>query len=189
MCVCAHFSQRATCPPRAAVRQLSMADMTFSWPRLTWPALALRQAAPWSRKISATSSDGRDKSAALYAGGFAWFAPRDEMFERARDLAERLDGDAGVERRGIELLVPEQHLDHANVDLLLQQMRGEAVPQRMQRHRLVDLGHLRRGMAGAVELARRERLPRVRPGNSQPCGRAAFHQARSRSSRCGDSIT
>ena len=69
MCVCAHFSQRATCPPRAAVRQLSMADMTFSWPRLTWPALALRHAAPWSRKISATSSDGRDKSAALYAGG------------------------------------------------------------------------------------------------------------------------
>jgi hypothetical protein len=28
-----------------------------------------------------------------------------------------------------------------------------------------------------------------RPGNSQPCGRAAFHQARSRSSRCGESIT
>jgi hypothetical protein len=69
MSVCVHFSQRATCPPRAAVRQLSMADMTFNWPRLTWPALAQRHAGPWPRKISATSSDGRDKSAALYAGG------------------------------------------------------------------------------------------------------------------------
>ena len=37
-------SQRATCPPSAAVRQLSIADITFSWPRLTWPALASRQA-------------------------------------------------------------------------------------------------------------------------------------------------
>jgi hypothetical protein len=70
MRVCVQSSQRATCPPRAAVRQLSMADMTLSWPRLTWPALALRHAGPWPRKISATSSDGRDKSAALYAGGF-----------------------------------------------------------------------------------------------------------------------
>jgi hypothetical protein len=31
--------------------------------------LARRHAGPWPRKISATSSDGRDKSAALYAGG------------------------------------------------------------------------------------------------------------------------
>ena len=38
MTVCEHFSQRATCPPSAAVRQLSMADITFIWPRLTWPA-------------------------------------------------------------------------------------------------------------------------------------------------------
>ncbi len=61
MCLCEHSSQRATWPPRAAVRQLWMADMTFSWPRLTWPALARRQAAPWSRKISATSKAGRTK--------------------------------------------------------------------------------------------------------------------------------
>jgi hypothetical protein len=31
--------------------------------------LARRHAGPWPRKISAASSDGRDKSAALYAGG------------------------------------------------------------------------------------------------------------------------
>src|SRR5215467_6019278 len=28
-----------------------------------------------------------------------------------------------------------------------------------------------------------------RPGNNQPCGRAAFHQVRNRSSRCGESMT
>ena len=76
MTVWAHasFSQRATCPPRAAVRQLSIADITFSWPRLTWPALALRQAGPWSRKMSATSSAGRDMAASRYAGGWS-FSP------------------------------------------------------------------------------------------------------------------
>jgi hypothetical protein len=70
MTVCEHFSQRSTCPPSAAVRQRSTADITFNWPRLTCPALAERHAAPWSRKISATSSLGRD-TAAGYAGGWS----------------------------------------------------------------------------------------------------------------------
>ena len=42
-----------------------MADITFSWSRLTCPALAERHAAPWSRKISATSSAGRDMAAGI----------------------------------------------------------------------------------------------------------------------------
>jgi hypothetical protein len=33
--------------------------------------LAERHAAPWSRKISATSSFGRDTAAGAYAGGLA----------------------------------------------------------------------------------------------------------------------
>lgn len=70
MTVCAHVSQRATWPPSAAVRQHAMADITFSWSRLTCPALARRHAAPWSRKISATSSSGRDMAAGCYAGGW-----------------------------------------------------------------------------------------------------------------------
>jgi hypothetical protein len=44
--VYAHFSQRATWPPSAAVRQFSIADITFNWPKLTWPALARRHAGP-----------------------------------------------------------------------------------------------------------------------------------------------
>ena len=51
------------------MRQRSIADITFSWSRLTCPALARRHAAPWSRKISATSSAGRDMAAGGYAGG------------------------------------------------------------------------------------------------------------------------
>src|ERR1700745_1947953 len=107
MSVCRHFSQRATCPPRAAVRQLSMADMTFSWPRLTWPAVVQRQAGPWAREISATSIGGAGKASHVLRRRPH---PRDEMFERAGDLTERLEGDARIERGGIELLVPEQHL-------------------------------------------------------------------------------
>jgi hypothetical protein len=68
--VCAQSPQRATWPPSPAVRQRSIADITFSWPRLTWPALARRQAPPWSRKMSATSSSGRTIAAGVYAGSF-----------------------------------------------------------------------------------------------------------------------
>ena len=66
----APFSQRATWPPSAAVRQRSMALITFSWSRLTCPALAERHAGPWSRKMSATSSAGRGIVAGGYAAGW-----------------------------------------------------------------------------------------------------------------------
>ena len=189
--MCAQSSQRATWPPSAAVRQLSIADITLSWPRLTWPALAWRHAGPWPRKMSATSSAGRDTRAALQAGGSTSpRAQRREALERAHDLADRLGGDAGVERRGVELGVPEQHLDHPDIDVLLEQMGGEAVPQGVRRHALVDLGHIGCGVAGAVELARRHRLDRI-AAREQPAlrPRDACHQARSSSSRCGESIT
>jgi hypothetical protein len=40
----------------------------------------------------------------------------------------------------------EQHLDHPNVGILLQQMGGKAVPQRVQRDVLVDAAGKRGGM-------------------------------------------
>src|SRR6202030_1640832 len=69
MTVWAQPSQRATWPPSATVRQRSIALITFIWSRLTCPALARRHAAPWLRKISATSNAGRDTAAGGYAGG------------------------------------------------------------------------------------------------------------------------
>ena len=84
--------------------------------------------------------------------------------------ADRGVGDAGVKRGGVELGVAEQHLDDADVGVLLQQVGGEAVPQRVRRHPLLDPGGLGGGVDGAVELAGRERLDRV-AAREQPAAR------------------
>src|SRR6516164_8367426 len=94
----AHSWQRSTCPPNAAVRQRSIADMTLSWPRLTWPAWDARQAGPRRRKMSATSTADRDNGRAS-----AGHLPQE--VERARHLADRADGDPGVKRCRVELLM------------------------------------------------------------------------------------
>src|SRR6201987_5800511 len=117
---CAQSSQRSTWPPNAAVRQRSIADMTLSWPRLTWPAWDARQAGPRWRKMSATSTPtgqarglkahGRDTG-----GASAGHLPQE--VERARYLADRADRDAGVKRRRVEFLVSGQNLDDADVGL------------------------------------------------------------------------
>ena len=78
----------ATWPPSSAVRQRSMALITFVWSRLTCPALALRHAAPWSRKISATSSAGRDMTAGRYADGWCFLLFLDFL----RDCDSRSSG-------------------------------------------------------------------------------------------------
>src|SRR5215468_9436047 len=128
MLVWAQSSQRTTCPPRVAVRQLSMALITLSWARLTWPRLASRQAAPWSRKMSATSRAGRATRPELRRRLLrVWSRRRQEPVERAGDRAQDVGGDVRVARRGVELGVPEQHLDHAHVDGALQQVRGKGV--------------------------------------------------------------
>src|SRR5215470_14693795 len=75
--------------------------MTFSWPRLTWPAWDARQAGPRRRKMSATSTAGRDNGGAS-AGHLQ------QQVERARHLADRADGDAGIERRRLEFLMSER---------------------------------------------------------------------------------
>ena len=131
MSICAQSSQRKTCPPSAAVRQLSIADITFNWSRLTWPALALRHAGPWLRKISATSKAGRDTRAGSAGRPDLLELDRD-MLQRAHDLADGLGGDPCIKRGGVELGVTEQHLDHSDIDLLFQQVGGEAVPQGVQ---------------------------------------------------------
>src|SRR6266568_6312202 len=174
MWMCEQSSQRATWPPRAAVRQFSIADITFSCSRLTWPALALRHAGPRSRKISATSKAGRDTSASASAGRPDLLELERDVLQRAHDLTDRLGGDAGIERRGVELGVTEQHLDDADIDVLLEQVGGKAVPQGVQRDALVDLRQLGCSMAGAIELARRHRLRRIAarkwptPGSRRP---------------------
>ena len=45
-------------------------------------------------------------------------------------------GDAGVALRRVEVLVPEQLLDLAQVRARVQQLGGEHVPERVRRHAL-----------------------------------------------------
>src|SRR5262249_39499662 len=77
--------------------------MTLSWPRLTWPAWDARQAGPRRRKMSATSTAGRDNGRA--SGG--WLHLALQQIERACHFADCLDGNARVERGRVELPVPE----------------------------------------------------------------------------------
>src|SRR5215467_8362275 len=131
------FSQRATCPPSAAVRQLSMALMTFSCSRLICPRLASRQAGPWSRKISATSSRDRAMPAALRRLGAPTRLPQlavlgAEPFEWTIDCRDLTRGNTGVSRGRVQLRMPEKGLDKTNVGSLLEQVCREGVPKRMQ---------------------------------------------------------
>ena len=61
-------------------------------------------------------------------------------------------------------------LKHANIDILLEEVRGETVPQCVWRHALLDPGGLGSGTDSAAELAGRQRLDRVAAGK-QPASR------------------
>src|SRR6516225_861477 len=139
--------------------------MTLSWPRLTRPAWDARQTGPRRRKISATSTAGR-------GNGGASAGHLQQQVERACHLAERVDGDAGVERRGVELLVSEQHLDDADIGLLLEEVGGKAVPQRVNADPLANVGARRCHANEPIELAPTHVLSTV--AGEQP-GLAGMH--------------
>src|ERR1700752_5355017 len=104
----AQASQGSTCPPNAAVRQRSIADMTLSWPRLTGPAWDARQAGPGWRKMSATSTPtGKARGVKAHGrdNGRASAGHLPQEVERAGHLADRVDRYAGVERRRVEFLM------------------------------------------------------------------------------------
>src|SRR5271165_6157458 len=119
MTVWAQSSQRATWPPSATVRQRSIALMTLIWSRLTCPALARRHAAPWSRKISATSSSGRDmaplRRRLVFPALPGLVARQRQQVERALDAGDHAGGDAGVARRGVELVVTQKRLNDSDI--------------------------------------------------------------------------
>src|SRR3979411_2395079 len=117
--------------------------MTFSWSRLTWPALASRHAGTWSRKTSATSSAGRDMTPLrrrlvlpVLLGG-----QRRKAIQRAHDRADHVGGHLRVERGRIERGMAAQHLDKTHIGVLLEQVGGKAMAQCVRRHPLLDLGH------------------------------------------------
>ena len=53
---------------------------------------------------------------------------RCETIKRAHDLADRVGGDAGVERRRFQFGMSKKHLNHTNIDILLKQVSRKGVP-------------------------------------------------------------
>jgi hypothetical protein len=67
-----------------------------------------------------------------------------QVFERALDLPDQVDGNAGIARGRLDVPMPEQVLDDANVDALFKQVGRKTVSQRVDRDRLAQSGGLGR---------------------------------------------
>ena len=119
-------SRRAAALDRAHHLELAKAHMPGmgAAPRRSVIAEDVRDLQPWT---------GHDDLA--LRGRLMLRSQQGEPIERAHDGADRGGGDTGVERSGLEFGMPEQDLDHANVDVLFQQMRGEAMPERVRASR------------------------------------------------------
>ena len=92
-----------------------MADITFSCPRLS--ATVRRHVAPQARKMSATSNIGLTARPLLGT----------QALQRTDDFLQQVGGNLGVKRGGLKLLVAQQHLNHADIHLLLEQVGGKTV--------------------------------------------------------------
>ena len=149
MRVWAQFSQRSTWPPSAAVRQTSIAVITRRWLRLGRALLAARQAAPWRRKTSATSTFGWDT-----AGASIRRCPRHvQELERALNLPDQADRNPHIARGRLDVPMPEQVLDHANVDTLFEEMGRKAMPQRVDGDRFAEPGRFGRSPTRKLQRA------------------------------------
>src|SRR5215510_13996635 len=88
-------------------------------------------------------------------------------FEWHRRTGRRVDSSStghSPAREIVQLLVPEQYLDDADVDLLLEEVSGERVRQAVHRDRLIDSRRRGGSMDRAVELPRGHRIGRIEAG-------------------------
>jgi hypothetical protein len=60
-------------------------------------------------------------------GLFGLSASLSQHVEWALDVGDHAGGNAGIARRGIELVMPQQSLDDSDIGAALEQMGGEAV--------------------------------------------------------------
>ena len=120
------------------MRQVSIADMTFNWVKgrrdRRWP----HATPPHGRERRRRPPGEAAPRGPGQLGGVRFVSLTPSRSNGIFDVADRADGDAGVERGRLQLRVTQQDLDHANVDALLKQMGGKAVPQGMRRHALGD---------------------------------------------------
>src|SRR5208282_5464151 len=87
--------------------------------------------------------------------------------ERAYNRGDAPGRNARIARRRIELVVAKNRLDQTDIEPLLEKMGGKGVPERMQRHRLLDAGRFGCLVEQARELTRGERLA-APPAGKQP---------------------
>jgi len=78
----------------------------------------------------------------------------------ALDAGDHAGGDARVARRRLQFVVAQQRLDNSDVGAALEEVGGEAVAQRVQRHRLLDPGRVGRLVKQTAQLAGGHRLAR-----------------------------
>jgi len=86
-----------------------------------------------------------------------------KMLKRADHFAQYPIGNVGIGLGGGEFLVSEQHLDEADIDLMLKQVCGVGMPQTMKGNGLIDVRELQRIMKRPVELPGGEMVDRVSP--------------------------
>src|SRR5271157_1811590 len=168
MRVWAQSSHRSTCPPSAAVRQTSIAVMTRRWARLRCAAFAARHASPWRRKISATSNLGLGIAG---ASGRRCLVDVQKV-EWALNLPDGIERHPRVPGGRRDMPVPQQVLDHPDIDALLQERGGEAVPQCMNSDLLVETRGVSGAPAGALHGTRRDGMIKIRAGK-EPMRRAS----------------
>ena len=113
--------------------------------------------------MSATSTE----ALTAYSGGVLH---RHQPVEPPGDSVDRPGRDLGVESGRLKLGVTEQHLDDADVDILFEQVGGEAVTQRVRADAFADAGDLGGLLDCAMQLPRRDRIGAAAAGE-QPAVR------------------
>src|ERR1700693_718148 len=109
-----------------------------------------------------------------------------QTIERALGRADRMGRDLRVARRRRQIVVAEQNLDDPDVGSVLQQMRREAVAQRMQSNALRQPRRLDRRPAGCVQYGWINRMGVLAAWRvASTC--AGSREAAATASRCGPS--
>ena len=121
-------THRSRCPPRAAVRQRSMAANTLR----CWPVIQRRLA---SMNLLSRHPDEighlQRRPTHLFVSGRLVFLPRGRQrqgVQRTGGGAEMAVGKVQVDRGLFQIVVTEEHLDGAQVRPRFEQMSGKAMP-------------------------------------------------------------
>src|SRR4051794_7523640 len=143
--------------------------------RPRWPACAIRYTSPWRRKMSATSNAGM--TAAIRPGRLPP-ASADRTGWPCCQWSWRRPAYSGLSSTGRDdreapRPSPGQALDNADVGAGFEQMSSEAVAQRVDGDRLVELGCRTRDAAGGLQYAWIKR-PAVILAGKQPMRRPCF---------------